>query len=411
LVILSVLQSSSVITQRQRITFILLLGGLMTLMPFTIDPYLPSFPNIAKYFSASQATIQFTLTGVTLGFALGQILAGPLSDALGRRRPLLAANLLFALGAVGSFLAPNVELFFAARVLMALGASAATVVAAAVIRDLYVGLPMVKMLSRVYLIQGAAPILGPILGSQLLRFVSWQQLFLIFGVFSALILVLAARYLVETLHFDDRRSSGFAGMVGRFRAVLRDRIYVGLVAYAVLQTVALFCYLNVVSYLFQDGYGLSAADFGFLFAINSACSFVGLQVVARLSRTIAPQWLLVFAASFASLSGLGLVAVAYWHLPIWVAATCFALFIFNFGASFTPISAISLAQHGSEAGTAASLMGVLNFVITSLVSPLFGFISVTDAGGVGWVIAGCYGLALASLFFIVRPRTVPAMAK
>ena len=399
------------LTRNQRITFILLLAGLMSLMPFSIDPYLPSFPAIAKYFDVSRASVQFTLTGVTIGFAIGQLLAGPLSDALGRRRPLLFANSFFVLGALGSCFAPNIEVFFAMRLLMAVGAAASAVVSSAIIRDLYVGSPMIKMLSRVFFIQGLAPIVGPILGAQLLKVLSWEQVFLFFGAYAVLILGLTSKFLVETLHRDKRRAKGFDGMASRFRAVLRDRIYVGLLVVSVTQTIALFSYLNVFSFLYQQGFHISLENFGWFFAMNSACSWVGVQLASKLARRYPPQWILLFTLVLATAVGFGLLIAGLTNAPFAIVAGLFAAFMLVFGATLTPISAISLAQHGSEAGTAASLMGVLNFVITSLVSPLFGYLTLTTSAGVGAVVGGSYLVALLSMIFIVRPRSVPAMAR
>ena len=382
----------------------------MTLLPYTVDPLLPSFPNIGKYFGVGNAAVQMTLAGVTAGFALGQLVAGPLSDALGRRRPLQVAVLLYVAATIASAFAPNIELFFVARLLMGIGSASASVVAAAVIRDLYVGLPMMKMLSRVYLVQGIAPILGPLAGSQLLSIFTWQQILLVIAFYGAVVFVGIRIFLVETLHSDNRRSHGVLGMVQRFRSVLRDRIYLGLVVFSVSQTVALFAYLNTVSFLFQNSFGLSANQFGIFFAINSLASAIGLQFAALVARRLPAQWVLFGHICLAVLTGLGLVVAGVTHAPFGVVTTLTAVFLFNFGATFTPMQSIALAPHGEEAGTAASLMGVLNFAVTALVTPLFAFISQTDSSGIGFVIAGTYGIGLLSMIFIVRPRTVPALA-
>ena len=142
-----------------------MLGLSMCLQPFTIDPYLASYPAIETDFDVSTALIQFSLTGVTLGFAFGQIFAGTLSDSIGRRVPMIFAVSLYAVSAFAMLWATNIETFIALRTLMAVGASAAGVLANAVVRDLYAGKPMMKMLSRVFLVQGLSPILGPLIGA------------------------------------------------------------------------------------------------------------------------------------------------------------------------------------------------------------------------------------------------------
>lgn len=382
----------------------------MTLLPYTVDPLLPSFPNIVDHFKVTNAAVQMTLAGVTAGFAIGQLVAGPLSDALGRRRPLQVAVLIYILATLASAFAPTIELFFVARLLMGAGAASATVVSSAVIRDLYVGLPMMKMLSRVYLVQGIAPILGPLAGSQLLQFFTWQQILLIIAVYAAVVFFGIRIFLVETLHSDNRRRHGIKGMALRFRSVLRDRIYLGLVVFSVSQTVALFAYLNTVPFLFQGAYGMSPEQFGIFFAINSLASAIGLQFAAYISRRFAAQWVLFAHICLALLTGMALVWAGLTHADVGWVTFLTAVFLFNFGATFTPMQSIALAPHGEEAGTAASLMGVLNFAVTSLVTPLFALISQQNSAALGLVIAGTYGIGLLSMIFIVRPQTVPALA-
>ena len=386
-----------------------MLGLAMCLQPFTIDPYLASYPSISKDFDVSSAMIQYSMTGVTLGFALGQILAGTLSDAYGRRRPMLIALALYAIGAAAMLVAPNIQAFIGFRALMAVGASAAGVLGAAVVRDLYQGMPMMKMLSRVYLVQGASPILGPLIGAQLATMVQWRTIFAIFAGFGLLVMLLSLVFLRETLEHEDRKTQVMRSMAGRFAAVLKDRIYVGLLIFSVVQTVALFAYLNVVPFLFRGHYQLDQASFGLFFAINSALSVVGVQIGAKLAQRIPAQWVLVGAIGVGALACAGLVLFGSLNAPFWLVDLCFAVWVLCFGTTITPLQTIALTPHGTEAGTAASLMGVSNFAITSLVSPVFTLLGLNSSLPVGIVMFLAYGLGLASLVFIVRPKSVPKL--
>ncbi len=401
----------SQITKQQRLIFILLLGLSMCLQPFTIDPYLASYPAIEKDFDVTSALIQFSMTGVTLGFAFGQIFAGTLSDAIGRRRPMLFAIALYALAALGMLWATNIETFITLRTLMAIGASAAGVLANAVVRDLYSGLPMMKMLSRVFLVQGLSPILGPIVGAWLSQMVLWREVFGIFAGFGSGVALLAVFFLKETLHEDDRKASAFAGMGKRFAAVLRDRIYIGLLIVSVAQTVSLFAYLNIVPFLFRDsGYGLSVDDFGFWFSFNSLMSVIGVQIGARLGARFKTQWVLVVVVATAAVAGLTLAGLGSVAAPFAMAEVAFALLILCFGATIPMIQTLALTPHGHEAGTAASLLGVSNFLITSLVSPLYTVVPLDSPVGLGLVMGGAYLVGLFSLLFVVRPKSVPDLA-
>ena len=257
------------LTAAQRRTYILVIGLLSTLLPFSVDLVLPAFPLIGEEFNATDSAVQFTFTGVTIGFALGQLIAGPLADAIGRRRPMLILSALHLTGSLMCFIAPTIDLFFFARMMQGVGGAGAAVLMGAIVRDLYSGAPMLKMMARVSLISGLAPIAAPIIGSQLVSVLPWRDIFVFLVIYAGLVWLATYKYLIETLHRDNRRSSGARVVFSRFRAVLGDRIYVGILIYSVLQIVALFGYLNTVSFLYQDTYGLTPAMFGIVFASNS----------------------------------------------------------------------------------------------------------------------------------------------
>lgn len=404
-----VIDSGDQLSRKLLLGYILVLAAAGSLMPFTIDPFLPAFPAIATTFGVSNATLQFTLTGVTLGFALGQLFAGPLSDAFGRRTPMLIAMSVYVVSAILLFFAPTIEVFFALRVTMAAGAAAANVISQAIIRDLFAGMSMMKMLARVYLIGSLAPVVGPIVGAQLVGFMPWQQVFLVFALVVLVILLLAHRVLIETLPIARRRSHTAAGRMRGYRSVLRDRIYVGLLIFGGMQLSALFLYLNTSPFLFQQGFGFSAAEFGWMFAINSLISWAGVQVGARLPKIFPAQWLLVGYASLGVMVGLAMILTtgAGWF----EAAALFGIQLFAFGAAITSVQTLALLNHGSEAGTAASLLGVSNFTVTTLISPIFALIATLGTRDIGVMLAILYSVGLSSLIFVVKPWLVPDLRK
>src|SRR4051794_36572124 len=166
------------LTRNQRLIYIVALGALVALGPFTVDLYLPSFPAVAHDFNASDAAVQLTLTATSIGFAVGQLLVGPLSDKIGRRTPLLIATAVHVIASIGVAFAPDIEWLTVLRVLQGIGAAGGGVVATATVRDLFGGLPLVRTLSRLALVSGLAPIFAPVIGSQLLRITDWRGVFL-----------------------------------------------------------------------------------------------------------------------------------------------------------------------------------------------------------------------------------------
>jgi DHA1 family bicyclomycin/chloramphenicol resistance-like MFS transporter len=381
----------------------------MSLIPFTIDPYLPAFPEIADFYGVPNGTIQASLTGVTVGIALGQLVIGPLSDAFGRRPLLLLAITGYGISAVMVFFVENFESFLLLRFAMGFFAAGGDVVGRAIVRDLYRGQPMQQMLARIFLIQSVAPILGPIVGSQLTEVMIWQGVFLVFGFVGIALALLASRLLIETLPKSARRSSTPAGLARGYRAVLNDRIYIGLMFFGAFQLAALFAYLNTVPFIFQDGFGLSPSEFGVWIAVNAAASYIGVQVGARLAKRIRGQWLLVWYASFGILIGFGLMLTA--GTNIWWAEFFFFWQLFMFGAGITVVPTIALYNHGKEAGTAASLLGVVNFTATSIISLGFGLLSTNDTFDAGIAIALLSAVSLAALLLITKPWTVPDLRR
>ena len=404
-----VVTSGDKLSRKLLLAYIFILALSMSLIPFTIDPYLPAFPEIADFYGVPNGTVQASLTGVTVGLALGQLILGPLSDAFGRRPLLLIAITGYGISAVLVFFVQSFEMFILMRFFMGFFSAGSDVIARAIVRDLFRGQPMQQMLARIFLIQSLAPIAGPIVGSQLTEVMIWQGVFLVFGFTGLALALLASRFLIETLPKSARRSSTPAGLARGYRSVLNDRIYIGLMFFGAFQLAALFAYLNTVPFIFQDGFGLSPSEFGIWMAVNGAASYVGVQFGARLARTFRGQWLLAWYSALGILVGVGLMATA--GTNIWWAEAFFFMQLFLFGAGITTIPTIALYNHGKEAGTAASLLGVFNFSLTSLVSVLFVSLNTATTYDVGAIIALLFFISLSSLLFITRPWKVPDLRR
>src|SRR5918911_2399899 len=188
----------------------LTLGAFVAVGPLTIDMYLPALPTLRADLATTSAAVQLTLTGTLVGLAVGQLLIGPWSDALGRRRPLLAGVALHVLASLLVLVAPTVEVLAVLRVLQGIGTAAAGVVALAIVRDLFEGRPAATMLSRMFLVMGVAPVLAPTLGGELLRFTSWRGVFAALAGYGVLLLAIAGLALQETLPPERRRPGGIA---------------------------------------------------------------------------------------------------------------------------------------------------------------------------------------------------------
>jgi DHA1 family bicyclomycin/chloramphenicol resistance-like MFS transporter len=375
------------------------------------DMFLPAFPNIASFFSVPDAFVQYSLSAVTLGAAIGFFIAGPLSDSLGRRKPILIALVLFSLASYFLYLAPTIEVFVLLRLLQGLTAAAAGVIAQAIIRDLFVGDAMIRMLGRVWLISGLAPIFSPLIAAQLLLVGDWRVIALALGVLGTGIFIVASKALVETLHVDNRRAKGFEGVNRRFLAVFKDRIILGLLLIGAAQTLAAFSYLNNLPFLYQDAFGLSPVEFSSLFSISAASWFTGIQVGAFIGRIYNPQWVILAALVLAGMSGAGLYLVGLASAPLWTVVALVSLFVFTFGLAITPIQTIALQGHGSEAGTAASVLGVVNSFTAAIGAPLYPIVGSESSVNLGITIFLAHVVAIVFFFAVLRPKSIPELIK
>jgi DHA1 family bicyclomycin/chloramphenicol resistance-like MFS transporter len=396
---------------RQRAVYVLILGALTALGPFTIDLYLPAFPQIEGDLDVSTAAIQLTLTATTIGFAFGQLLVGPWSDKVGRRLPLILATSVHVLASIGVAFAPDISWLLGFRVLQGFGAAAGGVVAMATVRDLFGGYPLVRMLSRLALVTGIAPIAAPVIGSQLLLIMPWRGMFIVLAAYGIIIMLLAALFIVETLPPARRVEKGHSTLGERYRSLFGDRIFVGVAIIGGMTFSGLFAYLSASSFLFQDVYGLDPQGYGLLFAANSIGVVIGVQVSSRLAKYFGPAWILagstavLFGSAIAiivlELAGAGFLGTV---IPLW-------FFITACGFGFPCVQVLALTNHGKEAGTAASVLGAMNFGLAGAISPIVGLFGIADAIPMGSVMAATAAVAIASLWFVVRPWTVPALSR
>jgi DHA1 family bicyclomycin/chloramphenicol resistance-like MFS transporter len=377
--------------------FFVTLGFIQAIWPLTMDLYLPSFPQIERELAASPSLVQFTLTGAFVGMAAGQIIAGPLSDRVGRMRPLVVALGVYAAASAGCALAPTVEVLVACRLVQGLGGAATAVIILAIVRDRAEGAVMVKLLARLQLINGVFVVASPAIGAQLLRITDWRGLFWLLLAYGCVILVAAVLVLArhETNPPEWRALRTRARLLDDYKALARDRRYRAAIGAGALQWAAMMSYMASSAFLFQGVYGLDPTQYAIVFGGHGALMIAGAQISARLAGRV--RVTVLARVGTVALFGFACLLLAGLLVAPGLGLFGFLLPLFAFTTTFGVISptlqSTALSGHGVRAGAAASLVGATNMVSGAIAAPIVGLFGVTSAVPAAAVMATCAGLS------------------
>ncbi|WP_298459425.1 multidrug effflux MFS transporter [uncultured Cellulomonas sp.] len=377
--------------------YILLLGTMTALPAVATDIYLPSLPEVARDLGTTATAVQLTMTATLIGGAFGQLVVGPLSDKLGRRAPVLIGVTLHIVTSLLCAVAPGIGSLIALRALQGFFNASATVVAMAVIRDRFVGADASRLISRLMLVIGVAPLFAPSVGGLIAGQFGWRAVFVALAVYGAVLWVVVFLRLPETLPPERRRTGGLRSALGGYRSLLRDGHFVALAVLPGLGMAVLFAYVVGSPFVLRQEYGLTAHQFALLFAVNGIGLVAGAQVNAALVQRVAPIRILRVALPAVLVLALVLVAVVATGLGglAGVLVVLFALLsLINLIAPNA--SALALSRHGEMAGTAAAFIGCLQAGVAGGVSPLVGVFG-GDARGMSVVMAGAAAVAVAVL--------------
>lgn len=398
--------ASSTIREPSRVGRLLLFGALVAIGPLTIDMYLAALPRVVGDLGTTEAAVQLTLTATLVGLAMGQLLIGALSDAWGRRRPLIIALIGYVAVSVVIGLSQSIEMLLALRVLQGLTAAAGMVLSQAMVRDLYRGSTMATFISRLFLVVGVAPILAPTLGAQVLHVGTWRTIFFVLAGFGLILVALALVFVRETLPPERRRPLRLGSVIGSYGTLLRDRRYVGLVLTACTAMGALFAYIASATFVFQDLYGMSTQQYAFVFAGAAGALTVTSQVNGFLVRRVHPASVvraalpagLVISSLLltATLLDLGVVAVVIGVVGI--------MGVTGFVMPNGPVMA--LAEHGDRAGSAAALLGATSFAFGALISPISGLFETGSATPMAAIMVVCSLASIAAFWGLARPAEI-----
>jgi DHA1 family bicyclomycin/chloramphenicol resistance-like MFS transporter len=355
---------------RSRAITLIVLGGLSSFGPLSMDLYLPALPRVATDLGAADNITQLSLSACLIGLALGQLIAGPLSDRWGRRKPLLIGVTGWALASLCCAVAPEIWSLIALRLVQGLAGAAGLAIARAIVRDLYDGSEVARIFALLSLVSGATPVLAPLLGSQLLRVMSWRGLFVVLGAIGAVLVWGAWWGLAESLPVDRRHTGGLRQLGNALREVSGDRTFAGAAIVLSAGGAMLFTYISLSTFVLQRQFSLTPAQFGLVFASNSV-GIVGTGLLTAFAlRRWLPRQVLAAGLTVALLSTLFLAAAVLFDAPLVAILAPLFLAVASVGAVFPTSTGLALQGHARNAGTASALLGVAQYLIGALAGPL-----------------------------------------
>jgi DHA1 family bicyclomycin/chloramphenicol resistance-like MFS transporter len=385
----------------------IILGTLSAFGPLSIDMYLPALPTIAAEFNTQTSVVQQTLAVFFIGLAVGQAFYGPIADRMGRRAPLLFGCTLYMIACIGCAFAPTIQSLVLLRLAQALGGCAGIVISRSIVRDLFDQQESARMYSFLMLVMGLAPITAPLIGGQLLLYLGWRAIFVTLSLFGLACVLLVTFVLPESLPVERRAQSGLGAVLRNYGEILMNRSYMGFAVASGLASSAMFAYISGSSFVFIELNGVAPEHFGFIFGINA----IGLVGAAQLNRWLLARYegvqVLRAALAVTAVSGILLVIVAatgFGGFP----ALLIVLFccIASTGLVGPNATAAAMAPYAQRAGSAAALLGAIQFVLGAAAGSLVGLLHNGTALPMTGVIALCGVGAFLMLQFLAL-RTQP----
>jgi MFS transporter, DHA1 family, multidrug resistance protein len=366
---------------------VVLLGALSTFGPLSMDMYLPGLPAMARDLSAPAWAAQLTITTSMLGLAGGQLVAGPISDTFGRRRPLLVGLAAYMATSLLCALAPDVWMLLVFRLAQGCAGAAGIVIARAVVRDLHSGVEAARFFAMLMLVGGLAPILAPLVGGELLHVTDWRGIFVVLGAIGALLLLAAWWLLAETLPEEGRHTGGLVVTLRVFGGLVHDRAFMGYVLAAGLTFAAMATYISGSPFVLQDIHGVSPQLFSVLFAVNAGGIMVASQVSRALVPRLGPWRLLELGVGLGAIGGAGVLLSVVADLGLGGLLPSLFVMVSSIGMVLPNAAALALADHPRTAGSASALLGLAQFSIGAMAAPLAGVAGSHTALPMGIVMA------------------------
>ncbi len=386
-----------------------LLAALSAIGPLTTDMYLPSLPDIARQLHASTAQVQFTISAYLIGFAVGQIFYGPVSDRHGRKPVLMAAMALYCVASLACALSTSIEMLIIARTFQALGGSGGIVLTRAIVRDIYAGARAGRELSLIGSVMALAPVLAPIAGGLLQTGFGWRAVF--FALVAAGLVGAGIVWLLlpETLNTRAAEPVSIASMGRSYRIVVRNPAYLAYLGITSASYAGLFAWISGAAFVLQNLYGLTPFDFGVAFALGSIGYMTGSALAARIVVRFGLDGVLGVGGCACAVGGLGMVAAVALGLTSSLSLVApVAIYLAGLGMVLPQGIAGAMTPFPERAGAASSLFGFVQQSAAAVCGAVVGWFLGHSAWPLvlGVAVMGCTTLVLWLLTRGIRGRAV-----
>ncbi|WP_459874475.1 Bcr/CflA family multidrug efflux MFS transporter [Halomonas shantousis] len=357
----------------------LLVAANTALAPFAIDAYLPAIPSLAEAVGASVHHTELSVSVFLFGFALGQLICGPLSDRLGRKPILLSGLAVFLLASLAITQVGSIGQLWLLRFVQALGGGACVVNSAAIVRDCFSGREAAKVMSTMVMILMLAPLVAPMVGSGLLYLADWWAIFLFLALYAAFLLWLLSTRLPET-HGRDPNAAPWSQILGNYLSVLRHREAMGYIFAVSMSFAGMFAFITGSPYLYMQHYGLSPAAYPFVFGANILVMAGSNRLNIRLLRSHSPQQNLLLGLGIQLAAGVALVTIFALGADSLVSVVPLMVLFVGMQGLISPNAMSAMLDHFPRmSATATALQGSVQFTSGALAGVLVGAFEVASA--------------------------------
>lgn len=387
---------------RQRFPGWLILVAAMTAVgPVSIDMYLPGFPAIERDLAARG--VESTMAAFIVGIAVGQLFYGPISDRFGRKPPLYVGFIVYTLGALGCAFAVNMTMLVLMRVLQALGGCAGLVIGRAIVRDRCEPHEAARAFTTLMMIVALGPVFAPAIGGVIVTYFGWRATFVFQALLGVALFIAMHRILRESHDVRNVAAVGFGDVLRNYAALGRDRRFI---AYSLLlgfSMASMFCYVTGAPRVITQNYGLSPHQFGWLIGLNGLAFMTASILNMRALRTLEPgQVLARYIWTAPLLSAALLILSTLLELPLWGVVSLQLMFFLGVGRVNPNVSALALAPHGRNAGTASALMGAIQSSLTTIAGVAVAILNDGTVGTLAAIMTSGATLALLCFLWVRR---------